>query len=301
MPLTRDDLQLLKLSDTFEVWRDVFNRAIRWAASLPGVDEETGLIVGSISGNAATATLAEVANVAVKLQTARSILVNLESTDAVSFDGTADVQPGVSGILPFSNGGTGNTLGQIVNLINYGDCTTSGATSIKAVTISNFNRTTGSVVFIKFSNTNSAETPMLNVSETGAAPIMYNGESYTNLQGNALYVFVYTGDAWEIIATGSNVAIGATSSVTLNDLNNLTLAGTFFIPENSNYSNLPISGSADAWWIHVYKYEAHVLQEAQCHTVTASTATSGPSNRLVRCYNGTTWSDWSYMYSVWAG
>ena len=51
-------------------------------------------------GNASTAT---------KLQTARTIKANLGSTDAASFDGTANVTPGVSGTLPVANGGTGNT------------------------------------------------------------------------------------------------------------------------------------------------------------------------------------------------
>ena len=46
---------------------------------------------------------------AVKLETARTIKVNLASTSAVNFDGTANVTPGVSGALPIANGGTGAT------------------------------------------------------------------------------------------------------------------------------------------------------------------------------------------------
>lgn len=48
---------------------------------------------------------------ATKLATARSIQTNLESGSAVSFDGSANVTPGVSGILPIANGGTGNSNG----------------------------------------------------------------------------------------------------------------------------------------------------------------------------------------------
>lgn len=54
----------------------------------------------STSGNAATAT---------KLQTARTIQVNLGSTSAASFDGRANITPGVTGTLPIANGGTGAT------------------------------------------------------------------------------------------------------------------------------------------------------------------------------------------------
>lgn len=52
----------------------------------------------TISGNAGTAT---------KLKTARTIQTNLASTSSVSFDGSADITPGVKGILPITNGGTG--------------------------------------------------------------------------------------------------------------------------------------------------------------------------------------------------
>ena len=52
----------------------------------------------SFLGNATSAT---------KLQTARTIQINLASTSGASFNGTADITPGVTGILPVSNGGTG--------------------------------------------------------------------------------------------------------------------------------------------------------------------------------------------------
>ena len=55
---------------------------------------------GSLSGNAATAT---------KLATARTIRTNLASTSAASFDGSANITPGVTGTLPIANGGTGAT------------------------------------------------------------------------------------------------------------------------------------------------------------------------------------------------
>lgn len=47
------------------------------------------------------------ANSAVKLETSRTIKVDLARTSAANFDGTADVTPGVAGTLPIANGGTG--------------------------------------------------------------------------------------------------------------------------------------------------------------------------------------------------
>lgn len=53
---------------------------------------------GNNTGNAATATI---------LATPRTIQTNLASTTAVSFDGSTNVTPGVTGTLPVANGGTG--------------------------------------------------------------------------------------------------------------------------------------------------------------------------------------------------
>lgn len=52
----------------------------------------------TVSGNAGTAT---------KLATARTIRTNLGSTSTASFDGSANVTPGITGTLPVANGGTG--------------------------------------------------------------------------------------------------------------------------------------------------------------------------------------------------
>ena len=54
----------------------------------------------TVSGNAGSAT---------KLATARTIRTNLASTSTASFDGSANVTPGVTGTLPIANGGTGAT------------------------------------------------------------------------------------------------------------------------------------------------------------------------------------------------
>lgn len=71
--------------------------------SISGTKTFTNTINGNISGNAATST---------KLQTARTIRTNLASTSTASFNGTTNVTPGVTGILPIANGGTGNSSGK---------------------------------------------------------------------------------------------------------------------------------------------------------------------------------------------
>lgn len=47
------------------------------------------------------------AKTATTLQTARTIRTNLASTSAASFNGSANITPGVTGVLPIANGGTG--------------------------------------------------------------------------------------------------------------------------------------------------------------------------------------------------
>lgn len=65
---------------------------------------------GSITGNAGSAT---------KLATARTIRTNLASASTASFNGTANVTPGVTGTLPVGNGGTGvTTLAALLNALN---------------------------------------------------------------------------------------------------------------------------------------------------------------------------------------
>lgn len=72
-----------------------------------------GIVADNFHGNASTAT---------KLQTARTIQTNLASTSTASFDGTANITPGVTGILPINNGGTGanNRKTAITNLGVFG-------------------------------------------------------------------------------------------------------------------------------------------------------------------------------------
>lgn len=60
----------------------------------------TNAVLGGNTGYAASAE---------KLATARTIRTNLASTSAVSFDGTGNITPGVTGTLPIANGGTGAT------------------------------------------------------------------------------------------------------------------------------------------------------------------------------------------------
>lgn len=65
--------------------------------------DATGTWAISITGSADSAATA------IKLTNAKTFITDLASTTAGSFDGSANVSLGVTGVLPLSNGGTGNT------------------------------------------------------------------------------------------------------------------------------------------------------------------------------------------------
>lgn len=78
------------------------------STSTPTWINQTDLKVGSAT-SADSANTATTATSASKLSTARTIRTNLASTSTASFDGSANITPGVTGTLPIANGGTGAT------------------------------------------------------------------------------------------------------------------------------------------------------------------------------------------------
>lgn len=199
------------------------------------INPSTGTITaktfkGALSGNATTATT---------LATARTFRTNLASTSTASFNGSANVTPGVTGTLATGNGGTGRTDGKCValatkrtidgvsfdgsaNITHYGTCSTAAATAAKVVSCANFTLATGARIIVKFTQTNTATNSgvTLNVNNTGAKPIYYRGSgtAWSNgvLAANRTYEFVYNGSQYEFISdidTGSN-NVGQTNTTT---------------------------------------------------------------------------------------
>jgi hypothetical protein len=66
---------------------------------------------------------------AATLTTSRTFQTNLASTSTASFNGSANVTPGVTGTLPVANGGTGLTTFGAANRIPYASSTTALTTS----------------------------------------------------------------------------------------------------------------------------------------------------------------------------
>ena len=106
---------------------------------------------------------------ATKLATKRTI-------DGVSFDGSA-------------------------NIHHYGTCSTDAGTAAKTVTLANFVLATGAEVTVRFTVTNTASNPTLNVNGTGAKAIQYRNAAIPAgyLAANRTYRFVYDGSSYELV------------------------------------------------------------------------------------------------------
>ena len=87
------------------------------------------------------------------------------------------------------------------NIHHYATCSTAAATAAKTVALSGFALATGARVLVKFTVTNSAANPTLDVNGTGAKPIQYRGAAIAagTLAANRTYEFVYTGAQYELV------------------------------------------------------------------------------------------------------
>lgn len=123
------------------------------------------------------------------------LLLNEKNIDGIKFNGSSDVK-------------------------HYGTCTTASATIAKTATISNFTLNTGSMVVIDFTYDNTAASPTLNISSTGAKSICQLSTSTSvGAFKRGCYIFVYDGTYWQMLnsvetAIDSNYALCSTSSST---------------------------------------------------------------------------------------
>ena len=155
--------------------KPIYYRNAALTSSTAGIISKNGVYLfvysGSywrLVGDVGSIAISEVAD---KLSTPRTI-------DGVSFDGSADI-------------------------VHFGMCSTAAATAAKYVSIPGLQVKKGSVAFVYFVVGNSAESPTLNVNNTGAEVIIDHGGALTGNKKNyihsrATYCFVYTGGSWEL-------------------------------------------------------------------------------------------------------
>ena len=118
---------------------------------------------------------------------------------------------------------------------HYADCSTAAGTAAKTVSLAGFSLAAGARITVKFTVTNTAASPTLNVSSTGAKPIVYRGSAIPTgyLAANRVYEFVYDGTNWNLIGdintdTNTTYVAGTGLSLSGNTFNhkNAITAGT---------------------------------------------------------------------------
>ena len=105
-------------------------------------------------------------------------LTTKRTVDGVEFDGTAAIN-------------------------HFATCTTARATAAKTVSISGFTLSAGAIAIVNFKYGNSAASPTLNISGTGAKSIIAKGTAIPSwaLRTNGTYAFIYNGTAYEYIGS----------------------------------------------------------------------------------------------------
>lgn len=84
---------------------------------------------------------------------------------------------------------------------HYGICSTSGGTTAKTVSITGFTLTTGARVMVRFTYANTASSPTLNVTSTGAKAIYYKNAAIpaAYIKAYSLLELVYDGTYWRVV------------------------------------------------------------------------------------------------------
>lgn len=105
------------------------------------------------------------------------------------------------------------------NRVNYGTCSTAAATAAKVVACTGFALVTGAEITVKFTVTNTAASPTLNVNSTGAKAIYYRGAAISAgyLAANRTYTFRYNGTQYELVGdinTDTNTKVTQTVTTT---------------------------------------------------------------------------------------
>lgn len=138
-------------------------------------------------------------------------------------DGSTAYTPSSTGVCITGNTGATGAQGATGadGQMLYATCGTAAATAAKVATLSSGTLTlkSGATVSVKFTYANSASSPTLNVSSTGAKTIRLNGAALTSSSyywvAGAVVTFVYDGTYWNI-ADGSALSKAASANSTAN-------------------------------------------------------------------------------------
>lgn len=231
--------QVVNLSDTQALINKTYNGYTLAAACAKGVtDSSSAAAIGT----------------GTSLPTERDIyygLPTINNSHAYT-SSTTIYAPTVGGTSGYTLIGNGATAAPIWQAPTYATCSTAAATTNKVVTVTNFKLVTGAEITVKFTVTNTASSPTLNVSSTGAKAIYYRGAAISAgyLAANRTYTFRYNGTQYELVgdintdakATQTNTTTSANYRVVLStNANDTTETNT--LRKSANFTANPNTGA----------------------------------------------------------
>ena len=169
-------------------------------------------------------------------------LITLIQNRFGNVDNTADANKNVAGAAKWTTARNinGMTVDGSANRTNYGTCSTAAATAAKTVACTGFALVTGAEITVKFTVTNSASSPTLNVNGTGAKAIYYRGSAITAgyLAANRTYTFRYNGTQYDLVGdvdTNSTYSAAGTSLGLVKSGGDVTISnGTITVNDDSH-------------------------------------------------------------------
>lgn len=169
------------------------------------------------SGNAASAT---------KLATGRTIQTDLGSTSAPSFDGTANITPGVKGILPVARGGTGASALSSITVGNATKATgDSAGQNINTTYIKGLSASGRTITYTKGNgSTGTIQTP--------AAPMTPTSSYWKSISVSNGRFTLPSGGTWAYAA----IARQSTNTMTILDNVGVAAGGTTIQTSNQTFS-----------------------------------------------------------------
>lgn len=190
---------------------------------------------GSCTGNAATAS---------KLATPRTILTDLGSTSSASFNGTSDITPGITGILPLANGGTGasTATGALANLgltataaeLNYCDGVTSNIqTQIDSLNSNKLDMTATASSSAKVAN--SLIIKLNGGSTEGTNLFTYNGSSAktVNITASSIGAATSSHTHSAYLEKGGGTVSGTVTFTATQNFSNFNIGSKIYLYDNS--------------------------------------------------------------------
>lgn len=183
--------------------------------------------------------------------------------------------------------------------IAYGTCTTDADVAGKTISLignSQWALKNGSLIMVKFTNSNTASGVTLNVNNTGAYPIWYNNAEYTSTgtaytgYKNRTITYMFNGTHWVWIS-GSYDANTQSNTNSTNTSNKIFLVGATSQGSNkTTYSHDTVYVGTDGC---LYSNSTKVSVEGHTHNYAGSSSAGGAANSvktnlIIKLNGGTT-------------